>query len=656
MTIVKRVEFISFFVMLISAALVAAGSDAHADRTTQQATTASSDAQDSAFLPDFDGNGTVDFSDFSQFASKFGRSEGDDGYEARFDLNGDGEIGFSDFVDFAQNFGKEFSLGMLLPWDLSTIVPIDSVRSAPVGKRVFMRTEFDKGRLVDLEMKFIQVVDDFMPPMPVYMVEASDSVLVALGGIAKGMSGSPIFSAQGAWGAIAYGFNAQDSPPYYFFATPMEWVIGEKGTVPLAKTAATWGDNSIVPLDIPLLSTGLNRIQLAPEGRSSPLSDAVASGLTKQRQTSFAPGRPLAVGLLLGELTLGAIGTISFVDGDRVFGFGHSMDDAGPVSLPIIEAVVLGEISNLSAPYKFATLNPTVRGTLTEDRIPAVRGILGEGPELVPIRSVYSFPSGGEVELLHTMPTVGVSPDRSVDLVAGAFFRPLTSRVELDPDHSIRVTAGVSFDGTDSTLSRTRLYASPEGRLGSLIRFAFSDMSSALSTLMSRDDHALQVTDAGVHVEVIAEPRYARVFEVSADTVASPGDTLAVSAMLRVGRRIDREIELALGVPESFPPGVYSLVLGSATELAAGGGPGFGRFPRDETLEEAFERVNVEDNNVVLEAFLTFDMPFGPPGGQGRPPGQGGGPRPSTSVRKEVDLVLRGLESVAIKIVVPTGQ
>ncbi len=656
MTSKEKVAFVLTYAMLISAAFVAADSDAHADPTTLQDGAVNSNDDHTTFLPDFDGDGAVDFSDFTQFAAKFGRLEGDDGYEARFDLNGDGEIGFSDFVVFSQNYGKDLSFGMLLPWDLSRIVPIDSVRTTPAGTRVFMRTEFDKGQLVDLEMTFIQVVDDFLPPMPVYMVEASDSVLVALGGIAKGMSGSPIFSPQGVWGAIAYGFNAQDSPPYYFFATPIEWVIGELGTVPLAKRAATWGDNSIVPLDIPLLSTGLNRIQLTPEGRSSPLNDAVAAGLTTQRQTSFAPGRPLAVGLLLGELTAGAIGTISFVDGDRVYGFGHSMDDAGPVSLPIIEAVVLGEISSLSAPFKFATLNPTVRGTLTEDRIPAVRGILGEEPELAPIRSVYSFPSGGKVELLHTMPTVGVSPDMSVDLVAGAFFRPLANRVELDPEHSIRVTADVSFDVTDSTLSRTRLYASPEGRLGSLIRYALSDISSALFDLMTRDDYALQVTDAGVHVEVIAEPRFATVFDVSADTLASPGDTLAVTASLRVGRRIDREVDLKLGVPESFPPGVYSVVLGSAAELAAGGGPGFGRFPRDETLDEAFERINSEDNNVVLEAFLTFDMPFGPPGGQGRPPGQGGGPRPSTSIQKEVDLVLQGLKSQSIKIVVPIEE
>ena len=526
----KNVVLISALALL---AFVAAGSEADADRTTLQEITVNTYDHSTAFFPDFNGDGTVNFSDFSQFAAKFGRSQGDNGYDARFDLNGDGEIGFSDFVIFARNYGKDFSFGMLLPWDLSRIVPIESVRSVPAGTRLFMRTEFANGELADLEMKFIQVVDDFMPPMPVYMVEASDSVLISLGGISKGMSGSPIFSEQGAWGAIAFGFNAQDSPPYYFFATPMEWVIGDRGTVPLAKRAATWGGSSIVPLDVPLLSTGLNRGQLTPEGSPSLLSDAVAAGLTTDRQTSFAPGRPLAVGLLLGELTRAAFGTISFVDGDRIYGFGHSMRDAGPVALPIIEAKVLGEISNLSAPFKFVTLNPTVRGTLTEDRLPGVRGILDDGPELVSINSVYTFPSGGVVELLHRMPTVGVSPDLSVDLlVVSAFFRPLSNRVEQDPDHSIRVTADVSFDATDSTLSRTRLYASPEGRLGSLIRNAASDVSFALSGLMTRDDYALQVTDAGVHVEVIPEPRFARVVEVTADTVISPGDMLAVTAAL----------------------------------------------------------------------------------------------------------------------------
>lgn len=57
--------------------------------------------------PDFDGDGTVGFSDFVEFASRFGEQQGGAGFDPRFDLDGDGEIGFSDFLIFARNFGKD---------------------------------------------------------------------------------------------------------------------------------------------------------------------------------------------------------------------------------------------------------------------------------------------------------------------------------------------------------------------------------------------------------------------------------------------------------------------------------------------------------------------------------------------------------------------
>ncbi len=59
--------------------------------------------------PDFDGNGTVGFTDFIQFAGQFGLSQGDEGYDARYDLDGNGAIGFSDFLIFASAFGKNIS-------------------------------------------------------------------------------------------------------------------------------------------------------------------------------------------------------------------------------------------------------------------------------------------------------------------------------------------------------------------------------------------------------------------------------------------------------------------------------------------------------------------------------------------------------------------
>jgi WD40 repeat protein len=59
--------------------------------------------------PDFDGDGAVGFADFVAFASKFGLSQRDAGYEARYDLDEDGAVGFGDFLIFASAFGKEAS-------------------------------------------------------------------------------------------------------------------------------------------------------------------------------------------------------------------------------------------------------------------------------------------------------------------------------------------------------------------------------------------------------------------------------------------------------------------------------------------------------------------------------------------------------------------
>jgi hypothetical protein len=54
---------------------------------------------------DFDGSGLVDFSDFLAFASGFGKSLGDAGYDPALDLDKDGEVGFTDFLAFAGVFG-----------------------------------------------------------------------------------------------------------------------------------------------------------------------------------------------------------------------------------------------------------------------------------------------------------------------------------------------------------------------------------------------------------------------------------------------------------------------------------------------------------------------------------------------------------------------
>ena len=99
-----------FSAALFSLALVchaAIGANSDDDRIATHAVTVDANGDNNASIPDFDGDGTIGFGDFVKFAAKFGLGQGDDGYDARYDLTGDGEIGFADFLIFAQNFGKE---------------------------------------------------------------------------------------------------------------------------------------------------------------------------------------------------------------------------------------------------------------------------------------------------------------------------------------------------------------------------------------------------------------------------------------------------------------------------------------------------------------------------------------------------------------------
>lgn len=71
------------------------------------ASTNISEAQQSNIeAADFDGSGRVDFPDFLIFAGGFGKSTGDEGFDARLDISGNGSVDFPDFLIFAQSFGK----------------------------------------------------------------------------------------------------------------------------------------------------------------------------------------------------------------------------------------------------------------------------------------------------------------------------------------------------------------------------------------------------------------------------------------------------------------------------------------------------------------------------------------------------------------------
>ena len=84
--------------------------------------------------------------------------------------------------------------------------------------------------------------------------------------------------------------------------------------------------------------------------------------------------------LLTGDFVLGATGTVTHVDGDRVYGFGHPLYNLGPTEFPLTKADVQVVLPSLMSSSKLASFGEVV-GTVQQDRATAVAGRLGAGSD-----------------------------------------------------------------------------------------------------------------------------------------------------------------------------------------------------------------------------------------------------------------------------------
>ena len=92
----------------------------------------------------------------------------------------------------------------------------------------------------------------------------------------------------------------------------------------------------------------------------------------------------MGVALMTGDFMLGATGTVTHVDGDRIYGFGHPMYNLGPTEFPLTRADVHLILPSLLASSKLASFGDVV-GVVQQDRATAVAGRLGAGPTLIPM-------------------------------------------------------------------------------------------------------------------------------------------------------------------------------------------------------------------------------------------------------------------------------
>lgn len=291
--------------------------------------------------------------------------------------------------------------------------PTMSVNEIRPGMKGTGRTVFQGGKIDKFTFEVMGVQRNAGPGHSIIWVKAAGGPLAETG-ILQGMSGSPCYIDGKLIGAIAlaptFGKDTlggvtpigemldqlKDIPDTPSLRTPL---LLPKLEPPKVLKAALKGE--MIPLatllggleeetfkaPLPLVGT-----TLGAEARSfwqgTPvrfLSAPTLSHTAGMEASPLEPGGMMSISLLQGDMDMAASGTITYVNGKRLMGFGHPLMGLGAVDLPLWSASVLASVPVLSNSYKLSVPVAPV-GALRLDRNAGVAGTLGAEAKMIPLR------------------------------------------------------------------------------------------------------------------------------------------------------------------------------------------------------------------------------------------------------------------------------
>ena len=435
-------------------------------------------------------------------------------------------------------------------------------------------------------------VRDFGFGFPLYECELMDESAEAMGGIAAGMSGSPVGPPGRIMGALAYGSGFAKAPTRFWVTSidAMEGTLDHQtlgGLLEQEPVAAAPGagiNATYVPVKTPVMITGIQSHRI--QELSSHLADSRYNFVELFADIAGAPAAPplgtspnLAAGDMIGAaIATGDIvnaigfGTVTQVYEDKFVAFGHPFFADGKSALPVYRAVVNGIVPNLLASYKSVSAYGNPIGTITKDLTPAIVGELGAPPPMIPVKVSYHPANSPTAIVKHHR--VAYGQEAFLPIVAAVTLDAL--RMEIS-NGTLDGSVTLEFQETDTVYTEPFRQASPVAFLDVLLNTdrivrSFSDTLS---------NSAGKATLKAVSISIMDKPQIAKaeIAEVIAPEEIIPGESATVSIILvphwstaGAERTIQREVTLE--IPEDFPAGEANInVSGSGFDFFGDLGP-----------------------------------------------------------------------------------
>ncbi len=100
-----------------------------------------------------------------------------------------------------------------------------------------------------------------------------------------------------------------------------------------------------------------------------------------QSGMEMQPGGPFGVALTEGDVSVGALGTVTYMEEDFTLGMGHSFLMAGESDFILTRSNIYDTIKSYEASFKLGSIGKSI-GSLTQDRAQGVLGEVGRSPTL----------------------------------------------------------------------------------------------------------------------------------------------------------------------------------------------------------------------------------------------------------------------------------
>lgn len=471
----------------------------------------------------------------------------------------------------------------LLPLAFALVVSLSARTQSPFfplkqvkpGMRGIGKTVFSGNHVQEFQVEVLGIMENAGPKQSLILARLSGGPLQETG-VMQGMSGSPVYIEGKLAGAVAMAFPFAKEPVAGI--RPIEEMLRAGGGPVASRRTITLAENDLTrafpaadghPMKLADVATpvsfgGFTRAAVehfAPRLRALGLEpqQGIGGGSMSARMgdpSTLQPGSMISVQLMTGDLTVGADGTVTYIDGKRIYAFGHRFLSVGPTALPFARAEVITLLPTLQSSFKISAARELM-GTISQDRNTAIVGQLGARAPMVPV--AVEVARGGKT--LDTYRAAMVDdPLLSPLLVQMAVFSTIDATERTVGPGSFRLTGRIEFQGS-APINLDNMYSADNGSAQLVSVYTAVPLAYVLQSGFT----SLRMKGVRLKLEAFDEKSQLQIDQVwTGRREVRPGETVDVFTVLTGDNGVELTKRIQYTVPVGALPGPLCFTVADA--------------------------------------------------------------------------------------------